>query len=62
MSCVLLFGGGLQVLSIARSLKEQYHRIDVAGSDNFISKRSRYVDNCVDIDLAKVEEVLNYIK
>ena len=43
---ILLWGGGLQVLSIARSLKGKGYMVDVAGEHNEISRRSRYVNKC----------------
>lgn len=48
---ILLFGGGLQVLSIARSLKSKGYKVDVAGEHNEISFRSRYVNKCYNICL-----------
>lgn len=43
---VLLFGGGLQVLAIARELSEAGYVVDVAGAHNQISSCSRYVRQC----------------
>ena len=54
---IILFGGGLQVLSIARSLKEKGHTVDVVGTHNEISKRSRYVRQCTDINLETLDVV-----
>lgn len=51
---ILLFGGGLQVLAIARGLKESGHVVDVAGMHNEISKRSRYVRICISIDIDRI--------
>ena len=51
MSKVLLFGGGLQVLSLARSLKETGHHVDVLGEHNEVSKKCRYVGQCFQCDL-----------
>lgn len=48
---VVLFGGGLQVLSMARSLKEKGFDVDVIGSHNEISKKSNYVNKCIQIDI-----------
>lgn len=48
---ILLFGGGLQVLAIARSLKEIGYIIDVVGDDNKISKKSRFVHQCIDVKI-----------
>lgn len=48
---ILLFGGGLQILAIARGLKEVGYGVDVAGSHNEISAKSRFVDKCIQIDI-----------
>lgn len=48
---IVLFGGGLQVLSIARSLKEKGYIIDVIGSHNEISRRCLFVNKCIQIDI-----------
>lgn len=48
---IALFGGGLQVLSTARSLSERGYSVEVIGSHNEISKRCRYVDKCIQIDI-----------
>lgn len=52
MSKVLIFGGGLQVISIARSLKEYGHKVDVLGEHNEVSCKSHFVDKCFDCDLS----------
>ena len=52
---VLLFGGGLQVLSVARSLKEMKRRVYVAGENNEVSRFCRYVDDCRFIDLSLIQ-------
>ena len=52
---VVLFGGGLQVLSSARSLKKVGHVVDVIGSHNEISKRCRFVNECFDIDIINLK-------
>lgn len=52
MSKVLVFGGGLQVISIARSLKECGHKADVLGDHNEVSRKSHFVDICFDCDLS----------
>lgn len=48
---ILLFGGGLQVLTIARSLKSKNYVVDVIGMHNEISRKCRYVRKCYDVDL-----------
>lgn len=48
---IVLFGGGLQVLSTARSLKERGHEVDVIGTHNEISKKCRYVNKCTQVDI-----------
>lgn len=63
MSKILLFGGGLQVLAVARGLKESGYIVDVAGSHNEISKRCRYVRRCtqIDIDNLSVDELIKTV-
>lgn len=48
---IALFGGGLQVLSTARSLKYSGYYVDVIGTHNEISKKCRYVDKCTYINI-----------
>lgn len=52
MSKILIFGGGLQVISLARSLKECGHKADVLGEHNEVSRKSHFVDQCIDCDLS----------
>lgn len=52
---IVLFGGGLQVLSTARSLKERGYTVDVIGTHNEISKKCRYVNKCTQIDIESLE-------
>lgn len=52
---IALFGGGLQILSTARSLKEKGYNVDVIGTHNEISKRSRFVKKCIQIDIESLE-------
>jgi len=61
---IVLFGGGLQVLSTARSLKERGYSIDVIGTHNEISRRCRYVSKCtfVNIDELDVGTFISLIK
>ena len=58
---ILLFGGGLQVLTIARSLKSKKYIVDVIGMHNEISRKCRYVRNCYDVDL-KTLSVRDFVK
>lgn len=48
---IALFGGGLQVLSTARSLKDSGYSVDVIGTHNEISKKCRYVCKCTYINI-----------
>lgn len=50
MSRVLLLGGGLQMISSARSLKEVGHHVVAATKHDKIASRSRYIDKHIDID------------
>ena len=52
---IVLFGGGLQVLSTARSLKEKGYVVDVIGTHNEISRRSNSVRNCNKIDINNLD-------
>lgn len=52
---IALFGGGLQVLSTARSLKDKGYSVDVIGSHNEISKRCRYVNKCTYVDIDNLD-------
>ena len=60
---IVLFGGGLQVLSTARSLKEWGYAVDVIGTHNEISRRCRNVEKCIQIDIEKLEpeQFISYI-
>lgn len=57
---ILLFGGGLQVLTIARSLKNKGYTVNVIGEHNEISRKSRYVGKCYDIVLKELQ-VENFV-
>lgn len=61
---IVLFGGGLQVLSTARSLKERGYSVDVIGTHNEISRRCRYVSKCtfVNIDELDTDTFISLIK
>lgn len=51
MAKILLFGGGLQVISVARSLKEVGHYVWLVSKNDKIAKKSRYIDgwtDCID--------------
>lgn len=52
---IVLFGGGLQVLSTARSLKERGYCVDVIGTHNEISRKCRYVNKCIQVDVDKLD-------
>lgn len=52
---ILLFGGGLQVLSTARSLKNVGYSVDVIGSHNEISKKCNFVNNCKQVDIKSLD-------
>lgn len=52
---IALFGGGLQVLSTARSLKATGYSVDIIGMHNEISKRCRYVEKCIQIDINNLD-------
>lgn len=48
MSTVIILGGGLQTLSVARSLKEYNHKVIVMSYNDSIVKRSNYIDDYID--------------
>ena len=52
---IVLFGGGLQVLSTARSLKEREYCVDVIGTHNEISRKCRYVNKCTQVDIETLD-------
>lgn len=62
MKRVLLYGNGLQVLSIARSLSENNHVVFVAGDDLSISQYSRYVTSCFNISCDTIGFLLDVLK
>lgn len=47
---VLLFGGGLQMISVARSLKEVGHYVIASTKHDKVASRSRYIDKHLDLD------------
>lgn len=52
---IVLFGGGLQVISTARSLKEKGYIVDVIGTHNEISRRSRSVNKCTQVNIEALD-------
>lgn len=62
MHRILLFGNGLQVLSIARSLSENNHVVFVAGDDTSISRYSRYVTSCCNVSCDAIDLLIDVIK
>lgn len=64
MANVVLFGGGLQTLSLARGLKQHNNEIVSIGDSHSVGKFSRYVDKFVVFDITKdtLEALIEYIK
>lgn len=52
---IVLFGGGLQVLSTARSLKEREYCVDVIGTHNEISRKCRFVNKCTQVNIETLD-------
>lgn len=52
---IVLFGGGLQVLSTARSLKDREYCVDVIGTHNEISRKCRFVNKCTQVDIETLD-------
>ncbi len=52
---IVLFGGGLQVLSISRSLNEKGYSVDVIGTHNEISRKCNFVNRCILIDIDRLD-------
>lgn len=50
MANVLVFGGGLQAISVCRSLKEEKHNVTVAAMHDKIAARSNFIDEYIDIE------------
>ena len=50
MANVLVFGGGLQAISVCRSLKESAHQVIVVAKHDKIAARSNYIDDYLDIE------------
>lgn len=65
MKKILLFGGGLQSLTFARSLKESCYYICVAAKHDKIVAHSNFIDEYIDIeedkDPSKVIEIISQI-
>ena len=61
---IALFGGGLQVLSTARSLKEKGYSVDVIGTHNEVSRRCNSVNLCkqIEIDNLDTQTFINHIQ
>ena len=54
MSTILLFGGGLQSLSIARGLSEKGHRVINMSEKKAVGKFSRFIDTFIRVDLDRL--------
>ena len=52
---IALFGGGLQVISTAKSLKDSGYVVDVIGMHNEIAQRSRFVNKCLQINIESLD-------
>ena len=50
MKNILLFGGGLQMISVARSLKDVGYHVVAATKHDKVASKSRYVDKHLDLD------------
>lgn len=50
MANILLFGGGLQMLSVARSLKEENHKVIATTKNDCIAMKSRFIDLHVNME------------
>lgn len=61
MSNIILYGGGLQVLSIARSLKESGHNVYVVNDENSLIKHCRYVVSHVTLPNGDIDGLLNQV-
>lgn len=64
MSTILLFGGGLQSLSIARGLSENGHRVINMSDNKAVGKFSRFIDTFIQVELEDLipDAVENQIK
>lgn len=61
MSNVLLYGGGLQVLSIARSLKESGYNVYAVNDDISLIKHCRYIMKYTAIPCGNVKQLLQQL-
>ena len=62
MSNVILYGSGLQVLSIARSLRECQHNVYVVcDKTDRISKHCRYIKRCIFTNIDEIEALIAII-
>ena len=60
---ILIFGGGLQAISVARSLKEVGSYIVLVTKHDKVARSSRYIDKYIDIeDDRDLDTVLNTLK
>ena len=61
---VLLFGGGLQVLALSRSLKDVGFDVDLLGEHIEVAREGRFIDRCFKCDLQtmRIEWFLTFIK
>lgn len=63
MDNVLIFGGGLQSISVSRSLKEAGYYIVLVAKYDKVARSSRYIDKYIDIeDDRDLNTVLNTLK
>ena len=49
MANIVVFGGGLQAISVCRSLKE-HHNVVLAAKHDKIARRSNYIDEYIELD------------
>jgi predicted ATP-grasp superfamily ATP-dependent carboligase len=63
MAVVLLFGGGLQTLSIARGLKDHQHAVFNISDRKAVGKYSRFIDKFSDINLIdySTDNIIDFI-
>lgn len=64
MAKILLFGGGLQTLSVARGLMQHGHEVINSGPRDSVGKYSRFIDyfKVVDLESLQIQDFGNYIK
>ncbi len=63
MANILLFGGGLQSLSIARGLKDHNHSVVNIADKHAVGKFSNYIDNFISISIQdfSLREFMSYL-